>query len=255
MLYYASKLIRNQGKKGIQQMIDSSMNEKEDDNEKESDEKKENNEKKGEKKRSKKRNKGWDFELKDVYVVALMNFKLPNKEYPDHSFLHKVQLMDVDDLRVFYEKLTLVYVELPKLDDVELDLNTPLGRWLYALNSLYYYDQKPEELKEPVFDKLFRQAELALLTPDQDLAYERSMKVYLDTYNQLKGARILGQREGMAKGEKLGLEKGKKLGLEKGKELGLAEAKRETAKRMLNLGFDLETIRKVTGLTQEEIEK
>ena len=233
MLYYASKLIRNQGKKGIQQMLDSSNNEKEN----------------GNRKGKKKRNKDWDFELKNVYVVALMNFKLPKKEYPDQSFLHRIQLMDVDDLRVFYEKLTLIYVELPKLDDVELDINTSLGRWLYALNSLYYYDQKPEDLKETVFDKLFRQAELAQLTPDQDLAYERSMKVYLDTYNQLKGARILGQQEGLAKGEKLGLAKGEKLGLVKGE----TKAKKETAQRMMKMDIDIETIIKATGLTEEEI--
>ena len=236
MLYYASKLIRNQGKKGIQQIIDSSDNKNEDKN------------KRQKKKGIKTRNKDWDFELKNVYVVAIMNFKLPSKEYPDESFLHKIQLMDVDDLRVFYDKLTLIYVELPKLDDVELDLSTPQGQWLYALNSLYYYDQKPEELKGAVFDKLFRQAELAQLTPDQDLAYERSMKVYLDTYNQLKGARILGQREGLAKGEKIGLAKGKELGLAEGKELGLAEAKLETAQKMLSLGISPEIVTQVTGL-------
>jgi hypothetical protein len=203
MLYYASKIIRNQGKKGIQQSLEALENgivfdEFLDDEED----------------KKKKRNKGWNGRLEDVYVIAMMNFKLPKKDYPNDSYLHKIQLMDVNDLRVFYDKLTLIYVELPKLDDVELDLNTAQGRWLYALNSLYYYDKKPDDLKDAVFDKLFRQAELAQLTPDQDLAYERSMKVYLDTYNQIRGGRILGREEG----EKIGLEKGEKLGLAKVKD-------------------------------------
>jgi predicted transposase/invertase (TIGR01784 family) len=252
MLYYASKLIRNQGKKGIQKALDDAFNPLEalehgiifgkdpdmDQNEK-------------------KRNKGWDGRLNDVYVIAMMNFKLPNKEYADESFIHKIQLMDVNDLRVFYDKLTLIYVELPKVDKVKLDLNTPQGKWMHALNNLYFYDQKPSELKEPVFDKLFRQAELAQLTPEQDMDYERSMKVYLDTYNQLKGAHILGEKEGLAKGEKIGLAKGEKIGLEKGKEIGLAEGKTkanlETARRMLDLGIDTDTICKATGLSKEEI--
>ena len=177
--------------------------------------------------------------LKNVYVVAMMNFNLPKKEYAEDSFLHKIQLMDVEDFHVFYDKLTLIYVELPKVDHVELDLNTPLGRWFHALNNLYFYDRKPDNLKEPVFDKLFRQAELAQLTPEEDLAYERSMKVYLDTFNQIEGARFLGLAEG--------------------KELGLAEgelkAKLETAQKMLALGVEMKTVMAATGLSEEEIKR
>ena len=136
--------------------------------------------------------------------------------------------MDVNDLRVFYDKLTLIYVELPKVDKAKLDLNTPRGRWMHALNNLYFYDQKPKELKEAVFDKLFRQAELAQLTPEQDLAYERSLKVYFDTYQEILGGHVLGFREGRAEG--------KKIGLEKGKELGISQQKLETAQiRLIRL--------------------
>ena len=146
---------------------------------------------------------------------------------------------------------------MPKVDKVKLDLNTAQGKWMHALNSLYFYDQKPKELNEAVFDKLFRQAELAQLTPEQDLAYERSMKVYFDTYQEIEGGRILGHNQGLAEGKELGLAEGKKIGLaegekigvEKGKELGIAEAKRETAQIMRSMGIDEETIRMVTGLS------
>ena len=176
----------------------------------------------------KKRNKGWDGRLNDVYVIAMMNFNLPNKEYAEESFIHKIQLMDVNDLRVLYDKLTLIYVELPKVDKVKLDLSTPQGKWMHALNNLYFYDQKPNDLKDVVFDKLFRQAELAQLTPEQDLAYERSMKVYFDTYQEILGGHVLGFREGRAEG--------KKIGLEKGKELGISQQKLETAQiRLIRL--------------------
>lgn len=263
MLYYASKLIRNQGKKGIQKALDEFdalealehgiVFGKDPDMGKD----------------KKKRNKGWDGRLNDVYVIAMMNFNLPNKEYAEESFIHKIQLMDVNDLRVFYDKLTLIYVELPKVDKVKLDLSTPQGKWMHALNNLYFYDQKPNVLKDVVFDKLFRQAELAQLTPEQDLAYERSMKVYFDTYQEILGGRVLGFREGreegraegLAEGEKTGLEKGKELGLAEGKELGLAEGKElgiaeqklETARKMRDLGIDMETIHTVTGLTEADI--
>ena len=203
----------------------------------------------------------------------MMNFKLPDKEYAEDSFLHKIQLMDVEDFHVFYEKLTLYYVELPKIDCVKLDLDTPLGRWFHALNSLYYYDRKPKNLNDAVFDKLFRQAELAAMSPDEGLAYERSMKVYLDTFNQIEGGRILGHREGLAEGERRGLAKGKALGLAEGKEIGLAEgkelglaegkelgivegakkAKLEMAERMLSKGMSKEVVAELAGVSVEEV--
>ena len=248
-IYYAAKPIHDQGKKGLQEVeaelkepsLDEGITEEVG---------------QGEEKR---RNKKWDYELKNVYVVAMMNFKLPDKEYAEDSFLHKIQLMDVEDFHVFYEKLTLYYVELPKIDRVKLDLETPLGRWFHALNSLYYYDRKPKNLNDAVFDKLFRQAELAAMTPDEGLAYERSMKVYLDTFNQIEGGRILGHREGLAEGERRGLAKGKELGLAEGKELGLIEgekkAKLETARKMLSKGMSKEVIAEMTGLQIEDLDE
>ena len=211
-LYYAAKPIRDQGKRGME------ASDVHDDNCGEED---------------KKRNQGWDFRLKNVYVVAMMNFKLPDNEYAEDSFLHKIQLMDVEDLHVFYDKLTLIYLELPKVDKIKLDLNTPLGQWLHALNGLYYYDAKPIDLKEAVFEKLFHQAELAMLTPDQDLAYERSRKVYLDTLNEVRGAHILGHREGLAE--------------------GTAKTKLELAKKMLSLGMEMDKVSQITGLSEKEI--
>ena len=245
-IYYASKPIHDQGKKGFQE-AEASLSQEHPNNGETLGENQKDRNGNG----AKKRNKDWDFELKDVYVVAMMNFRLPKKEYPEDSFLHKIQLMDVVDFHVFYDKLTLFYVELPKIDHVKLDLDTPLGRWFHALNSLYYYDTKPQNLNEPVFDKLFRQAELAQLTPDQDLDYERSMKVYLDTVNQIKGARILGREDGLVEGKALGLAEGKELGLAE----GAMKAKLETAQKMLELGIDMDTIGKATGLTEDEIRK
>ena len=255
-IYYAAKPIHDQGKKGLQEaelaMKKSSQTEECLDQENMDDD---------DQTTEKRRNRKWDYELKNVYVVAMMNFNLPAKEYPQDSFLHKVQLMDVEDFHVFYEKLTLFYVELPKIDHAKLDLNTSLGQWFHALNSLYFYDRKPKNLNDAMFDKLFRQAELAAMTPEEELDYERSMKVYLDTYNQIEGGRIIGHQEGLAEGEKRGLAKGKEIGLAEGKEIGLAEgkeiglvqAKIETVKKMLELGIDIATIHASTGVPIEEI--
>ena len=215
-LYYAAKPIRDQGKRGLQQ----------------SEEKQE-------------KPKVWDNRLNDVYLVAVMNFSLPNKEYPEDSYYHKIKLMDVEDHHVFYEKLTLIYLEMPKLKRVGLDLNTMRGKWLYALHMLSNYDYQPEELREGVFEKLFRQAELANFTPAQDLAYERSQKVYWDTYNEIRGAKLIGHEEGLAEG--------KELGIAEGKELGIREEKLATARRLLDRGMSMEEVSELTDLSPNDL--
>ena len=46
---------------------------------------------------------------------------------------------------------------------------------------------------------------------------------------------------------------GKEEGLAEGRELGVAENRRETARKMLSMGMEKDTILPVTGLTEEEL--
>lgn len=45
----------------------------------------------------------WDSRLNNVYMVGVMNFRFPNKEYPEDSYYHVIQLVDVVDQHVFYD--------------------------------------------------------------------------------------------------------------------------------------------------------
>ena len=179
----------------------------------------------------KKSRKEWNYRLEDVYLIAIMDFKLPHKEYPNDSYFHKIKLMDVEDHHVFYDKLTLIYIEMPKLQYADFQLDNMRDKWMYALDCLYNYGIYPEELQEDIFKKLFQQAELANFTPEQQLNYERSRKVYLDIYADLEGAKILG--------------------LEEGKE----EARLAIARKMSQNGLDYATIEQLTGVTEEKLSK
>ena len=48
----------------------------------------------------------WDFQLKAVYTVGILNFVFPDDEYSPECFHHEVKLMDTEDKHVFYDKLT-----------------------------------------------------------------------------------------------------------------------------------------------------
>lgn len=181
----------------------------------------------------KKPKKGWDYHLKDVYLVAILDFVFPGNEYPEDEYYHIIKLMDVKDKHVFYDKLTLIYLEMPKIEDMEIKLDTMRDRWMYALYSLCYTDQQPPELQEEVFQKLFREAEIARFNETQHLSYRESLRDLWDSYSTWECANQEGLEEGLDKGRK-------------------AQAL-ETADKLKALGMDVETILQVTGLTKEEI--
>jgi predicted transposase/invertase (TIGR01784 family) len=60
--------------------------------------------------------KEWDYHLEDVYTVGVLNFKFPDDEYPADRFRHEIKLKDVEDNHIFYDKLTFVYLEMPKFN-------------------------------------------------------------------------------------------------------------------------------------------
>ena len=199
----------------------------------------------------------WDFKLKGVYTVGILNFVFPDDEYPDDCMHHEVKLMDVEDKHVFYDKLTFIYLEMPKFRKTEDELVTMFDKWLYVLRNLSRLMERPAALQERVFARLFEQAEVAKLSPGDLLDYEESVKVYRDLINVVETARQKGERSGM----EMGLEKGRAEGLEKGRAEGRAEgitegihqASMENARRMKADGLPVEMIAKYTDLSEEEI--
>ena len=193
----------------------------------------------------------WNFNLKGVYTVGILDFVFPDHEYPKDSLRHEVKLVDVDDKHVFYDKLTFLYLEMPKFSKKEDELKTMYDKWLFVLHNLSRLMKRPAALQERIFTRLFEQAEIALYTPEERQDYEDSLKVYRDMKNVLDTAELKGMKKGMKKG----LEKGRKEGLKKGIEQGSFEERRKNARAMKDLGLPLETIAKVTGMTAEDIEK
>jgi len=197
----------------------------------------------------------WDFNLKGVYTVGILDFVFPDHEYPKDSLRHEVKLVDVDDKHVFYDKLTFLYLEMPKFSKKEDELKTMYDKWLFVLHNLSRLMKRPAALQERIFTRLFEQAEIALYTPEERQDYEDSLKVYRDMKNVLDTAELKGMKKGMKEGLEKGLEKGRKEGLKKGIEQGSFEERRKNARAMKDLGLPLETIAKVTGMTAEDIEK
>ena len=189
----------------------------------------------------------WDFKLKGVYTIGILDFVFPNHEYPQDSLRHEVKLVDVDDKHVFYDKLTFLYLEMPKFNKKEEELKTMFDKWLFVLHNLSRLMKRPAALQERIFTRLFEQAEIARYTPEERQDYEDSLKVYRDMKNVLDTAEL----RGLEKGRKEGRREGRKEGIEQ----GTFEERRKNAKAMKALGLPLETIVKVTGMSADDIDK
>lgn len=51
--------------------------------------------------------------------------------------------MEVDTHEVFYDKLTYIYVEIPKFDKKETELITMYDKWMYVMKNLSNLMQRP----------------------------------------------------------------------------------------------------------------
>ena len=172
----------------------------------------------------------WNFQLKGVYTVGILNFVFPDDEYSPECFHHEVKLMDTEDKHVFYDKLTFIYLEMPKFNKTEDELETMFDKWMFVLRNLSRLMERPAALQERIFKKLFEQAEIARFTPQDVRDYEESIKIYRDLTNVVNTAE------------------------RKGREKGREEEKYATALKMKAKGYSVTEIIDITGLTVEEIE-
>ncbi|MCR4959578.1 MAG: Rpn family recombination-promoting nuclease/putative transposase [Prevotella sp.] len=187
----------------------------------------------------------WDYHLENVYVVGVLNFIFPDNEYPADSYRHVVKLKDVEDNHVFYDKLTFVYLEMPKFKKSEDELETMFDKWMFVLHNLARLMERPKALQERVFKKLFRQAEIAQYDEAERRRYASSLKEYWDYTSIMDTAFMKGKREGR--------EEGREEGLKEGREEGQQREKAETVRRLRQIGLSVEQIAQGTDLTVEEV--
>ncbi len=207
----------------------------------------------------------WNYELNKIYTVGILNFVFKEdeldegsgdwktvNEFSDDDLLHVVMLVDISTGKVFYRKLAYLYLEMPKFSKTESQLVTMYDKWLFALKNLSKLLERPKELQERVFEKLFRQAEIAMFTPEEYTAYEESLHSLWDITNAMNDA----ESKGYGKGKEDGCAEGRAEGRAEGLAEGRADAMREMARSLKSFGkMSNEEISVVTGLTPDEIAK
>ena len=196
----------------------------------------------------------WDYSLKAVYTVGILNFVFDEDKDSQEYFHHEVKLMDTYRKTVFYDKLTFIYLEMPKFNKQENELDNLFDKWMFVLKNLSRLTERPAALQERIFERVFRAAEIARLDKKDLAAYEESLKIFRDLNNVISTAEWKGEAKGHAKGLAEGLAKGLAQGLEEGHAKGLEEGRLEMARKMKAEGIPFDTIRKISGLDLPDIQ-
>jgi predicted transposase/invertase (TIGR01784 family) len=177
----------------------------------------------------------WDFQLTAIYTVGILDFVFA-EDKEEQKVLHVVQLKDQDD-EVFYDKLTYIYLEMPNFNKEEEELETHFDKWLYVFKNLHRLNRIPKKLQEKIFQKLFKEAEIAKFSKQEFESYNSSLKYYRDMTNVTNTA----------------FQDGEKKGREEGKEEGIKQRNIEIVLKAVAENIPISTIIILTGLNENEI--
>ena len=171
-----------------------------------------------------------------VYVINILNFKLKELEgNPD--VVSVFRFMELEKKIELSSKYTLIFIELPKFTKelVEVEHNNILDGFFYCFKHMQLFENKPEELKQPIWTRLFNAAQFAAMNKHEQLEYIKEMNTERDIRNQISYARECGKAEGLSEGK--------------------AEEKLAIARNLKQAGVDSAIIAQSTQLSVEEIEK
>jgi predicted transposase/invertase (TIGR01784 family) len=179
----------------------------------------------------------WNYKLSEIFTVGVLDFVFSEDKKDDISILTDVSMADVgrktlskkakseemkdvrhvvqlkdEKCRVFYDKLTFIYLEMPNFTKTEEQLETTYDKWLYVLKNLPNLQKRPNKLQEKIFERLFETAEIAKFTPEEKEQYEDSLKSYRDLKNVIDTAFDEGENKGKIEEKTAGIIKALKRG-------------------------------------------
>ena len=189
----------------------------------------------------------WDYDLKPVIVVAILNFKFEHqRDWPADRYHSSYRIREDFSQEVMTDALRFVFLELGRFNKRIWELETVFDKWMYLLKHMHEMVEIPDKFSDPLFKRLFLLAKIGKFTAEEYEQYQKSLTNMGDYDNIINTA--------VEEAEKRGREVGRAEGEAKGRAEGRNEAIAETVKKFLLLGVDIETISKATGLDIGAIE-
>ena len=176
----------------------------------------------------------WDFNLKPVTVVAILNFKFDHAgSWPEDQYSSSYRLREDSTGEVMTDVLRYVFLELGRFHKRLWELESVFDKWMYLLKHMHEMVDIPQIFQTPDFKRLFILSEIDNFTAEEYSEYQTSLTRMSDYYNIIDSA--------------------EKRAREEGREEGREEARAEVARKMLQAGMDEKVVADLTGLSIDSI--
>ena len=176
----------------------------------------------------------WDYDLKPVTVVAILNFRFNHSdEWPDDRLRSSYRLREDNTHEIMTDVLRFVFLELGRFKKRIWELDGVFDKWMYLLKHMHEMVEIPKEFDNSLFHRLFMLAKIDNFTAEEYEQYKKSLENMGDYQNIINTA----------------VEEAEMRGREKGRE----EARKEDAVRLKELGVSVEIIARATGLDADVI--
>jgi predicted transposase/invertase (TIGR01784 family) len=198
--------------------------------------------------------------LNQVIFIGILDFTLfPHND----NYLSRHQVLDTVTHRQELTDLEFNFIELPKFTKKADEMGTVLDKWIYFIKYADDLEVEPEHVKESALHQAYQSANQFGWSREDMEAYEyRGMRMQdargALEYAALKGEAIglqkgeaIGIQKGIQKGEAIGIQKGEAIGLQKGELIGI----QKVAQTMLDDGFALAKVSRLTGLSVPELQE
>lgn len=190
-----------------------------------------------------------EYDFLPVYVVNILNFIMDhNPESKDVKTVYR--LLDEKSHRLLTDKVTFIFLELPKFKKTLKDLDDNVLEGMYfCFKNMSVLNERPEILNHHIFSKIFEVSELYNMDKDTRDKVLHKMTTERDLRNQMAWARKEAIEEGIAEGIAEGMAKG----MAKGRAEGSLAKALEIAEKLKATGMSVSEIASLVGLTAEEV--
>lgn len=200
--------------------------------------------------------KRWDYNFQPLYVVSFLNFKnwtsenILEKSYP---YISTYRYADVETKEELGNCTNLVFVDLHSFKKKEEECESLEDIWMYSIKNMHKLNSCPEKAKGTEIEDLYTKSELAKMTHEQRLTYEKEVM----TRNDFLNFYAEGKAEALAEGRAEGLAEGRAEGLAEGKAEGRAEGQKEKAieiaGKLIATGMSAKEAANFVGIAEEDL--
>ena len=202
----------------------------------------------------------WNKMNEDIpHLIGI--FFLTKKFANERKPIVETEEFDRHDKVPFWDRMRKYFIVLDNFDITEVEQPSIKDCWIEVIknlgNNMYKIHPSVYEKADPALLELIERAQVCNLTDDELIRYEAGLKALEDRVDfdeMLEEAIAKAEAKAEAEGHAAGLAEGHAEGLAEGEKIGIKQNQVETAKRMIKLGIDIDTIVEVSKLSADEIE-